>query len=253
MQAYGAAFAKVYNQLWGDFAQQTAPLLHTFYEATSIGCQQHSLLDVCCGTGVLAVYFLEHGYRVVGLDLSAAMLEYAEMNTQSYTEAGLAEWVQADAAGFVLTEQFGLAVSTFDALNHLPNLAALQGCFESVYRALLTDGWFIFDLNTRSGLKTRWNGVQVQDREEYLLIQRSICDETMGRGLTQITGFWKADNGLYERFEEVVYNTIFDLQTVQKLLFETGFQSAYFARRQDLTEVLQNPEDESRVFIIAHK
>ncbi len=253
MQGYGAAFARVYHHLWGDFARQIAPVLRTFYEATTIGQMDHSLLDVCCGTGVLAGHFLEHGYRVVGLDLSAAMLDYARANTESYTETGQAYWLQADAASFDLVERFGLAVSTFDALNHLPDITALRGCIQCVYRTLLEDGWFLFDLNTRLGLRTLWNSMHVREQEDYLLVERSIYDEDAERGLMRVSGFWRTEGGLFERFEEVVYNTAFPLDEVQKILYDTGFRSAFFTRRQDLTTPVQDAEREGRVFVIAHK
>jgi len=88
MQAYGPKFATIYNLQWGGFARQVAPRLQEVYEATPLGREQKTLLDVCCGTGQLALYFLEQGYWVEGIDLSEAMLQYAREN------AG--EWVQKD-------------------------------------------------------------------------------------------------------------------------------------------------------------
>ncbi|MGH2605416.1 MAG: class I SAM-dependent methyltransferase, partial [Anaerolineales bacterium] len=74
MQAYGTAFARVYNLRWSGFARQVAPAIESYYAATAGGKERRSVLDLGCGTGQLAVYFLERGYRVVGIDLSPAML-----------------------------------------------------------------------------------------------------------------------------------------------------------------------------------
>ncbi|NIN99288.1 MAG: methyltransferase domain-containing protein, partial [Anaerolineae bacterium] len=94
-------------------------------------------LDVCCGTGQLAIYFLERGYKVVGIDLSENMLRYAQESAAQYIGRGQARFLQADAADFTLDERFGLVVSTFDSLNHLPDENALRSCFQSVYAVLV--------------------------------------------------------------------------------------------------------------------
>ena len=252
MQAYRPAFARVYNEKWTDFARHVAPLIRALYESTPLGATEKSLLDVCCGTGQLAQHFLEHGYRVTGIDLSAPMLDYARQNNASYVEAGQARFLQADAADFRLDEQFGLVVSTFDALNHLPGQEALCGCLASVYPLLLPSGFFIFDLNTRAGL-VRWNGINVRDMPDHLIIDRGIYEEERDRAWVRITGFIRTESGLYERFEQTAYNTAYDLAWVRDELYHAGWRGVYFARIDDLGMPVPDPETLNRAFIIAHK
>ena len=96
--------------------------------------------------------------------------------------------MRADAAQFSFARTFGLVVSTYDALNHLPGLDALAGCFRSVQRVLLPGGYFIFDLNTRLGLK-RWNGIQVDDsRSDLLTITRGFFVEDEEKAWTRHHG-----------------------------------------------------------------
>src|SRR5258706_2588187 len=124
MQAYGRSFAYVYNLRWNGFARAAAPALLAYYAATPLGQARQPVLDVCCGSGSLAASFLEQGYRVAGLDLSAPMLSYARANTARFTANGQAAYFQADAARFALAPRFGLAVATYDGLHHLPDAAA---------------------------------------------------------------------------------------------------------------------------------
>jgi SAM-dependent methyltransferase len=252
MQGYGPSFARVYNLRWTTFTEQLAPRLRTFYESTPVGRSDRRLLDLCCGTGQFALHFLDHGYQVTGLDLSESMLTYAKANTAPYIVAGQARFVQADAAHFALAEQFGLVVSTFDALNHLPDFEALRGCFLSVWPLLVAGGLFIFDLNTLYGLR-RWTGVSVSDTPEMMLIIRSLFDEQTRRGYTRISGFLPAANGLYERFEETAYNTAFNLEPVRQALLEAGFRAVRFARGDDFTAPVTDPEAETRIYFIAEK
>jgi SAM-dependent methyltransferase len=251
MQAYGPGFAQVYNKRWINFARQVAPYLLDFYAQSDQASSHRSVLDLCCGTGQVARYFLEREYQVVGLDLSAAMLHYARENTQPYLVSGQARFVQADATNFTLPDRFGLVISTFDALNHLPDLTALRQCFAAV--AAVCDGYFLFDLNTRVGLR-RWNSIEVDDsRDDMTIVNHGIYDVTSDRAWLKVTGFVRNGEGLYERFEQTVYNTIFAMSDVKTLLLETGWREVYFARRQDLQTPLTDPEQEGRVFIVAQK
>jgi SAM-dependent methyltransferase len=253
MQAYGEGFAKVYNQRWVRFAQQTAPLLRQFYEKTTIGQVSHTMLDLCCGTGQLSLHFLENGYRVTGIDLSEAMLEHARRNTIAYKVAGLVNFIHSDVTSFSLPEPVGLAVSTFDALNHLPDFSALKSCFEYVFQALLPTGIFLFDLNTLQGLKAQWNGVAVEDTQDFFLLNRALWIEESQRGYTRITGFSRLDNGFFERFEETVYNSSFEMNAVRSILLQIGFHEVYYARLAELDIPIQNPEAENRVFFVVKK
>ena len=149
MQTYGPLFAKIYNDRWSGFARHAAPALLDYYAGTPAGQARLPVLDLCCGTGQIALAFLEQGYTVSGLDLSPHMLALAAQNAAGYLETGQARFIQGDAANFSLPPEFGLALSTYDALNHLDSLEALRGCFRSVAAALAPGGSFICDLNTR--------------------------------------------------------------------------------------------------------
>ncbi len=252
MQAYSEGFAKVYNLRWGGFAQQVAPKIREFYESRQVGNDNRDLLDLCCGTGQLAAIFLEAGYRVTGIDSSEPMLAHARENTAGFAAVGRVRFIQADASSFKVKGRFGLVVSTFDALNHLDNLEALKSCFRCVFAVLEDGGVFIFDLNTRLGLR-RWNTISVDDSDELTIINRGLYDGSGDKAWTRITGFYPAENGLYRRFEETAYNTCFDLAEVKAALLRAGWQEPYFARLQALGTPIEKPEEEGRVFVVAGK
>ncbi|MCX7853936.1 MAG: class I SAM-dependent methyltransferase [Caldilineales bacterium] len=251
MQAYNKGFAHVYNLRWAGFARQVAPLLLDFYASTPIGQTNKSVLDLCCGTGHLAVHFLEKGYRVVGLDLSEHMLHHAQENARQYVDSGQARFVQGDASDFTLDERFGLVVSTYDSLNHLESEQALRRCFECVYA--VSDGYFIFDLNTRFGLR-RWNNIFIDDSDDdAFVITRGIYDGQSDKAWTKISGFFRLPDGFYERFDETAFNTVFEMEKVKEALLDADWKTPYFARIQDLKTPLDDPEREGRVFIVASK
>jgi SAM-dependent methyltransferase len=247
---YNSGFARVYNANWAGFANSVAPRIREFYEQTETGKSDRSILDICCGTGQLALHFLENGYQVTGLDISPAMLEHARENCRLYIDKAQAEFVQGDAASFSFDSTFGLAVSTYDAMNHLPDMEALRGCFHSTYAVLLAGGWFIFDLNTPRGLR-QWTGMSVRDMEDLTLITRGV--DAGERKYTHITGFVRQADGSYLRVDQTAFNTAFNLESVTQAMHAAGFSGVYCALSDALDTPLKDPEQEPRVFFVAQK
>lgn len=235
------------------FSERAVPKIEAFHDSTSLGHCNRSMLDVCCGTGQLAVYLLERGFSVVGIDSSPYMLAHAAANAAQWVEAGTARFVQADAADFDVGRGFGLAVSTYDALNHLSGMDALAACFGCVHAALADDGWFLFDLNTELAFRRQWNGISVQDDEEAMIVSRSVYDAGSRRAFTKLSGFVRSQDGRYDRFEELVPETAFDLKEVEHALRATGFVSVAFADGADPQALTEEPEAKTRVFVVAGK
>jgi SAM-dependent methyltransferase len=248
-QAYGDDFARLYDSRWATFALDAAPVIHRFHTAAPGPDLPSQVLDLCCGTGQLARYFLDHGFRATGVDLSEAMLGHARRNAGPHLQAGAADFVQADAADFELSQTYGLVVSTYDALNHLPDLESLRSCLACVAAVTVPGGRFLFDLNTRQGLY-RWNGTVVWEGDDGFVVQRSHYDGG-DRAETMLTGFVPEPDGTrYRRFDETVFNTVFDLADVARLAGQTGWE-LYFTVLEDLGTPLAEPELEGRVFAVA--
>lgn len=247
---YGPLFAAYYNAHWQTFAEHSAPRLLAWYAATAPGQQRLPVLDLGCGTGQLARHFLAAGYAVTGLDLSPDMLAHAAANNANAIAAGRAQFVLGDAARFTLDEQFGLVLSTFDALNHLPSLEALRGCFHSARAVAAPGGLFVFDLNTRLGLQG-WNSLTVHEHAGTVLIQHRTYDGHAPRALTHLTGFVPTGNGHYTRFDEAIANTVFAMEAVRQTLTACGWPTVHLATLADLNAPLSEPEAESRVYFVA--
>lgn len=89
------------------------------------------VLDVCCGTGDLAVAAERRGGRVVGLDFSERMLERARR------KSGTIEWVRGDALALPFADgEFDAATVGFG----VRNLADLEGGLRELRRVLRPGG-----------------------------------------------------------------------------------------------------------------
>ncbi|MFZ0528927.1 MAG: methyltransferase domain-containing protein [Propionicimonas sp.] len=107
----------------------------------------HRVLDVCCGTGLLAAELTARGYRVTGIDASTQMLDRARALLGP--DADLERVVLPDLP---VTGIFDAAVSTFDGLNYL-ELPAFRQTLVALATKLRPGGWLVFDLHTDAMLQ----------------------------------------------------------------------------------------------------
>ena len=252
METYSKVFAEVYDTYWTGFAKNFAPPIFALFEERLGGDEKH-LLDLGCGTGTLSRHFLERGYQVTAIDQSDAMLDRARLNCRGASAPGKQRFVAEDLASLAPVDPpADCAVSLFDTLNHLPDGEALESVVSTVAASLRPGGVFVFDLNTRRGL-ARWNGINYVEESQAVFINRGVYQEGMVRAATRITGFVRRRGRLFERFEEVFYNTVFEMETVRDLLNAAGFDDVLLAGGGDLKTALPIPEDAGRVFFVAQK
>jgi SAM-dependent methyltransferase len=124
--------------LWADFLDEQ-------WRADERGVQ--SVLDVCCGTGLMAAELGARGYRVVGVDASASML--ARAATLLGPNATL---LQQRLPALQVPSDFDAAISTFDGLNYL-NPADFAATLTAIAGSLRLGGWLVFDLHTDAMLQ----------------------------------------------------------------------------------------------------
>jgi predicted TPR repeat methyltransferase len=84
MSQYGEVFAKFYDRYFCGYVESAAPVLLRFMSSQSVSGKNPRVLDLGCGTGRLALRFLEAGYPITGLDLSSPMLALAMARCARY-------------------------------------------------------------------------------------------------------------------------------------------------------------------------
>jgi predicted TPR repeat methyltransferase len=112
VEAY-SRLAGVYDEIVIDPCHDRwASFLDELWSADPEGVR--TVLDLCCGTGLLAGELIARGYRVVGVDASEAML--ARARERLGPEMVLGRMTLPDLA---VGGGFDAAVCTFDGLNYL--------------------------------------------------------------------------------------------------------------------------------------
>lgn len=101
------------------------------------------ILDVGCGTGRDARYWVDRGHDVVGVDTSANMVDYAR------THCPGGEFVVADMREFALPRTFGTIVCLDSALLYCHSNAELDAFLTRAYEHLSPGGLLVAEM--RSG------------------------------------------------------------------------------------------------------
>jgi ubiquinone/menaquinone biosynthesis C-methylase UbiE len=112
-------------------------------EAKRRGLTGGVVVDLACGTGNSTIPWAgRRGWKVIGVDRSAAMLRVARAKSSAV------RWVRQDLLRLDLGVRATLVTCQFDSLNHLLDARDLERVFSRVAHLLEPGGLFQFDLNT---------------------------------------------------------------------------------------------------------
>ncbi len=140
VEAY-SRLAGVYDEIVADPCHgQWASFLDELWSADPQGVG--TVLDLCCGTGLLAGELIARGYRVVGVDASEAMLALARERLGP--EVVLSRMTLPE---LTVDPGFDAVVCTLDGFNYLTP-GDLRLTMNAVAGCLRPAGWLVFDLHT---------------------------------------------------------------------------------------------------------
>jgi 2-polyprenyl-3-methyl-5-hydroxy-6-metoxy-1,4-benzoquinol methylase len=110
------------------------------------------VLDMACGSGHHATALASYGCRVVGIDVSQAMLDVAQELAQK--ECLTPEFKLGDITKLeeVVEGKFDLIICLGNSLALLPSLDAVSSVFESVGALLRPEGLFVFQVLNFEGM-----------------------------------------------------------------------------------------------------
>jgi len=143
---FGEGYAPQYDRLYAekDYAAECSLIEEVFQRYGRAGIE--SILDLGCGTGGHAFPLAARGYRVTGVDASAAMLREAERKLARAAQDVVPEFVLADIRELELGRQFDAALMMFAVLGYQASDADLQLALHSVRRHLQPGGLLVGDL-----------------------------------------------------------------------------------------------------------
>ncbi|MCP5107775.1 MAG: class I SAM-dependent methyltransferase [bacterium] len=185
--------ARVYHEMYLSIFDYEKEFL--FYDELLKKYNRRSVLEIGCGSGNLAPYFLKAGYEYLGLDLFDEMIQIAKENNPD------AAFVQGDMRALNLEQTFDAVLITGRSLCYVTTNQGVMQTFQSIYKTLKEDGILIFDsfkadeiiLNLKEGFT---QDVEVGDTK-YKRVNRMKLNLETGW-----TWDWEADYHIEKKGEE---------------------------------------------------
>ncbi len=106
------------------------------------GIKSGKILDAGCGTGLLSIYFKDHGYETCGVDLSADMIDMAKKKRLDIP------FYVYDISNDLPNGKYNAVLSSLDVVNHITNPENVKSFFRISCEHLSVNGALIFDVNT---------------------------------------------------------------------------------------------------------
>lgn len=105
--------------------------------------QDHTIIELACGTGRLTIPMAHRGFQMIGVDLHDGMLTRARQKAEG---VGVPiEFVQQDCTELNLPVKSSLAFMTGNSFQHFLTNEVQDALFQSVRKHLVDEGIFIFD------------------------------------------------------------------------------------------------------------
>lgn len=213
---YQEDLAFVHDSDFGQVAEYAARHLQKLLAKRQI----HSglVVDLGCGSGILASQMTEAGYQVLGIDYSASMIELARAKAPK----------ASFQVGSFLDMEFPkceVVTATGEIFNYLVDekntLDALERLFQQIFCQLSDRGIFMFDLFC-SGVPLL-EGVRIIESEEWDMLIQYIEEPDQKKLSRDILLYRKTGENTYRKSREVHTIQLFEVDSILRMLTEAGF------------------------------
>lgn len=211
---YGADLAYIHDAGFGALARRAAPALVA--ELRARGTRRGLVVELGCGSGILAARLGRAGYDVLGVDVSPAMLRLARRAAPG-ARFVLASLHEASLPPCEAVLALGESLAYVPLHGRAPSLGRL---FARVARALRPGGLFAFDLIVKDG------GPRLDARGFRAARDWAVLSEVRERGARlerRITTFRRV-GASYRRGEERHAERLVRSADVVSLLRAAGFR-----------------------------
>ncbi|WP_342559152.1 class I SAM-dependent methyltransferase [Metasolibacillus sp. FSL K6-0083] len=239
-------FAQVYDALMTDIPYDEYV---EWIKAYAPQAKYPTLLDIGCGTGVLAALLDEAGYQVSGIDLSEEMLMVASARFAAANKSiPLISMSMEQLEGF---HELDIAIIPIDSINYLREEQAVIETLQRIYDSLRQGGQLFFDVHSLYKMDEIFlESPFTYDDGEITYVWHTEQGKEPHSIYHYMTFFAEATEGLYERFDEEHYQRTFAPEKYEAWLYAIGFSEVHITADWST----EQPEEESeRIFIRAIK
>ncbi len=168
-------------------------------------------IDIGCGQGEFLLQLQEMGIETFGTDLSSEQVKVCKSKKLNV------ECIDIEN----VTEKFDCATAIFDVLNYMDK-KTLEKFVQNTYNLLVSEGYFIFDINTLYGFEDVADGsLNINLEDKFIAIDAVFSEKIL---TTNIVLFSSEDNGKYTKEEDFITQHFHEKNAVKKLLDKCGFE-----------------------------
>jgi SAM-dependent methyltransferase len=217
---YGAEQAAIHDHRFGALARYAAADV----VALAVGARRNrgSVVDLGCGSGILAREVGDAGYDVVGVDISADMIARAARNAPE------ARLVVGTLHDFPIPSGCVVVAATGEALNYAVDpaagLAAVATRAADVFGALVPGGHWLFDVSGPGRAGPTRVTKQFHRADDWCLGMTATESEDGGRLEREITIFAADADGCYRRIDEDHLLMLYRPEDIRSLVMAAGFE-----------------------------
>jgi SAM-dependent methyltransferase len=219
-------------------------------------CDERPLrcLDLCCGTGLFFA-LLSTDLPIIGYGLDRSMREIQIARKRQIGSSGRVDFRVADVIAGEYPPDMHFVTINFDALNHLRGASLWRQLFRRVFRSLVKDGVFLFDINLPERLSNDWNWPEVIFKDDLFYVHIGLPPTFRANTVVRRTPmivFSKLPDGLFVRSAALIEQFAMPQQDVLELLASVGFRQMEVVVPAT-TEPIGHVFNKNRAFIMARK
>lgn len=180
------------------------------------------VLDLGCGTGVLTEMLADEGYDMIGVDVSAQMLDEAIRKREESGHDIL--YLLQDMREFELYGTVQAIVSVCDSMNYILEDEEMVQTFKLVNNYLDPKGIFIFDFNTvYKYAEVIGDTTIAENRDDCSFIWENYYDEESHINEYDVTIF-KREGELFSRSTETHLQRGYDVEEMTAFIEAAGMK-----------------------------
>lgn len=214
-----STLANIYHEMYQQIFDYDKEF--EFYDLILKKHKAKKILEVGCGSGMLARRFINAGYDYQGIDLYNEMLDIAREEVKSD------RFLQCDMRSLSFKSEYDAVLITGRSLAYVTENKGILDTLNGVHRALRKDGLFVFGAFEANGIFDNFNPFEQTHENNRMKIQRiSKLKLNLNSGWTYdwFAKYIVEEGGKKSSYEDLTTLRAFTKDEINLFLKLTGFK-----------------------------
>jgi SAM-dependent methyltransferase len=193
----------------------------SFYNSILKKNNCRSILEIGCGSGMLARRFLKNGYKYLGVDLFNEMLNIAR------AEINVDAFIQSDMRNLSFEQKFDSILITGRSLAYITENKGIIDTLSGIHKMLEDKGVFVFDIFEANGIFDNFGDFEQDIQHNNIRIRRlSKLKKNLETGWTYdwYANYIIEENGIVSEYDDLTTLRAFTKDEILLFLKLTGFR-----------------------------